>query len=72
MFDKYDFIGLWVVSILLIFVKAIAFWILWNWLLVSLFNLPELGFWQSVGGWFLWAILVLKFNFSKSEQRRSS
>lgn len=71
MFDKYDFLGFWTVAILLVFVKAVAFWVLWNWLVVGLFNSPQLGFWQSVGGWFLWMIIMLKFDF-KHEQRRTS
>ena len=72
MFDKYDFIGFWVVAILLVAVKAVIFWVFWNWLVVSLLNLPQLGFWQSVGGWYLWMIISIKFDSKRSEQRRTS
>lgn len=62
MFDKDDFIVYWITSLLLIFVKATFFWLLWNWLVTALFNLPELSFWQSVGGWYLYTVITLKYD----------
>ena len=70
MFDKENIIALWIVTILLIFVKGVFFWILWNWLIVNIFNLPELTFWQSIGGWYIYAILVLKINYNKTTSYR--
>lgn len=65
MFGKEDFIAVWVMSILLTFVKAIAFWVLWNWLIVYMFKLSEITVWQSIGGWFLYAVVTLKLNIKK-------
>lgn len=65
MFGKEDFIAVWVMSIILIFVKAVAFWVLWNWLIVYMFKLPEITVWQSIGGWFLYAVVTLKLNIKK-------
>lgn len=70
MLDKENIIALWIVTILLIFVKGVFFWILWNWLIVNMFNLPELTFWQSIGGWYIYAILVLKINYNKTTSYR--
>jgi len=72
MFDKYDFIGFWTAAMILVFVKAVVFWVFWNWLIVDLLNLPQLSFWQSVGGWYLWMIISIKFDSKRSEQRRTS
>lgn len=65
MFGKEDFIAVWITSIILTFVKAVAFWVLWNWLIVGMFNLPEITVWQSIGGWFLYAVVTLKLNIKK-------
>lgn len=70
MFDKENFIALWIVTIILIFVKGVFFWILWNWIIANVFNLPELTFWQSIGGWYIYAILVLKINYHKTTSYR--
>lgn len=65
MSGKEDFIAVWITSIILTFVKAVAFWVLWNWLIVGMFNLPEITVWQSIGGWFLYAVVTLKLNIKK-------
>lgn len=65
MSGKEDFIAVWIKSIILTFVKAVAFWVLWNWLIVGMFNLPEITVWQSIGGWFLYAVVTLKLNIKK-------
>lgn len=62
MSNKENFIAVWIVTILLTFVKAVAFWIFWNWLIPYMFGLPEISLWQSIGGWYLWAVVTLKFS----------
>ena len=65
MFDKENFIVTCAVLIISVFIKAIAFWLLWDWLITYVIDLPEITIWQSIGGWFLWAIVTLKLNLKK-------
>src|SRR5512141_2930694 len=46
---------------------AVVMW-LWNWLLPSLFGLPQIGFWQAVGLLALSRILLGGFGFRGSSR----
>lgn len=52
MFDRYEDIGCFTLIVLYIafwFVSMLISLWLWNWLMVDIFNLPTLSFWQMFG-----------------------
>ena len=58
-----------VIGILIIAVMLIGFplMILWNWLMPTIFGLPEIGFWQSIGLQLLSIILFKSTSFKTNK-----
>jgi len=57
------------ISVGIVAVVSLALWItmlLWNWLMPTIFSLPEITFWQSGGIILLSAILFKKTNYESS------
>ena len=51
----------------LFFIASVPFWLLWNWLIPSIFGLPSITLLQAFGLWlFLVLIRSTKFNYSKT------
>jgi hypothetical protein len=62
------------IAVLAIFAGASAFFgaifmLLWNYVMVSAFGLPELSFWQA---WALWFLLTLIFRRQRARNRSSN
>jgi hypothetical protein len=47
------------IAMILGMIVAVPIWLLWNWIMVSIFGLPELTFLQTYG---LFVLLSLVFN----------
>lgn len=61
-------IGLVVVSILIYaFIYGLPVMLLWNWLMVNIFELPKISFFEAVGIFILFNILFSSVSKGKSE-----
>ncbi len=46
---KNKFLKFALFTVLFIAVYSVALWVLWNWLMPTLFGLPVISFWQALG-----------------------
>ena len=44
------------------FIFGIPIMFLWNWLIPDLFNIGEISYWQAIGLYYLFGLLVRPFN----------
>ena len=57
-------IGILVIAVMLM---GFPFMLLWNWIMPTIFGLPEIGFWQSIGLQLLSIILFKSSSFKTNK-----
>lgn len=57
--------AIFLILVLIAFLIGGPLWLLWNWLMPTIFGLPYITFWQAVGLNLLSAILLGKINVKK-------
>jgi hypothetical protein len=62
-----ELVAVFTFLVIMLFVLGLPLMLLWNWLMPTIFGLPEITFWQSVGLNMLSGILF-KLNYKKSKE----